>query len=466
VRTRLARRIETLAAIEIALVLAAVIVTGALLAFGGYIRSLSNELSGTLGQLQTALRHTSLPDARAGGRFASSLLLGSNSEIVFLDATTRVSVFRAHRADTQATVTVRPRGNLSGDRRPSDPFARVVLGLATAFGLQSLNAHVGNLYVVVRSNDAALVSTVRSFSIPLLVTLAVAIVCAFLVARALTRQAIRPLDDLTAALARLASGDLTPQLIAADERHELGLLAAAYNGAIEQVEHAFAERDRANTSMRQFIADAGHQLRTPLTVVQGFIAILRRGGIENPPDRDRILDTMNDQSRVMGALIDKLILLERWETPDASVPLAPIDIGTLVGDLVGPIADANPNRKFSVSTESGVLAAIDPTELGYVVTNLTDNAVKYGAGTIEIGVRAVDSTAVIEVADHGPGIPSTDAKRIFDRFYRGAQRDVGGSGLGLAIVKRAVERAQGTIALDSSQSGSRFTVTLPRASPR
>ena len=255
---------------------------------------------------------------------------------------------------------------------------------------------------------------------------------------------------------------MTPQPIAADERHELGSLAAVYNGAIEQMERAFAARDRANTSMRQFIADAGHQLRTPLTVVQGFIAILRRGGIESAPDRDRILDTMTDQSRIMGALIDKLILLERWESVQTPQAAAPIDVGTLVADLISPIADAHPDRHFEVSTQSGVLAAIDPTELGYVVTNLADNAVKYGEGAIAVAVSARDGTAIIEVADRGPGIPSTDATRVFDRFYRGTQRDVAGSGLGLAIVKRAVERAGGTISLDTSPNGSRFTVQLPR----
>jgi two-component system OmpR family sensor kinase len=277
----------------------------------------------------------------------------------------------------------------------------------------------------------------------------------------LTRQALRPLDDVTSALERFASGDLTPQPIPADERRELGSLATAYNGAIEQMERAFAARDRANTAMRQFIADAGHQLRTPLTVVQGFIAILRRGGFESPPDRDRILDTMNDQSRIMGSLIDKLILLERWESPEAPAQLVPIDVGTLVADLVAPIADAHPERHFAISTERGILAAVDPTELGYVVTNLADNAVKYGHGEIAVQVRSEDSAAVIEVADQGPGIPSTDAERVFDRFYRGTQRDVSGSGLGLAIVKRAVERAHGIITLDSSPSGSHFVVHLP-----
>jgi two-component system OmpR family sensor kinase len=454
---------QTLAAIEISIVLAAVILAGVLFAFGAYVRSVSNELSGTLVQLQTALMRTSLPDARAGGTFAASLLLGSGSEIVFLDANTRVAVYRAHRTDPKPVVTVRPRGDLSGDPRASGPLSRVVLGLATAFGLQSLNAHLGNAYVVVKSNDAAFVRTVTSFTLPLLVALALAAICATLVARTLTRQALRPLDDVTAALTRFASGDLTPQPIAADERHELGSLAAAYNGAIEQMERAFAARDRANTSIRQFIADAGHQLRTPLTVVQGFIAILRRGGIESAPDRDRILQTMNDQSRIMGALIDKLILLERWEGVQVAATAAPIDVGTLVADLISPIADAHPERHFEVSTQGGVLAAVDPTELGYVVTNLADNAVKYGEGEIAVRVSARDGIALIEVADRGPGIPSTDAARVFDRFYRGTQRDVAGSGLGLAIVKRAVERAGGTISLNTSPNGSHFTVQLPRA---
>jgi two-component system, OmpR family, sensor kinase len=463
VNTRLARRIQTLAAIEISLVLVAVLLAGALLAFGVYIRTLSNELSGTMAQLGASLATASPSSARAAGAFAGSLLLGTGSEIVFLDATTRVTVYRLHRVDARPVVTVRSRGDLSGDPHGSGPFARVIVGLATAFGLQSLYAHVGSLYIIVKSNEKTLVSSVQAFLPPLGVALAIAIVCGILIARALTRQAIRPLDDVTAALARFAAGDLTPQLIAADSRHELGSLAVAYNGAIAQMERAFAVRDRANASMRQFIADAGHQLRTPLTVVQGFIAILRRGGFESPTDRDHILDTMNDQGRIMGALIDKLILLERWESPEATPLTTPIDVGTLVADLVTPIADAHPERHFAVETESGILAAIDPTELGYVVTNLADNAVKYGLGEIAVRVHARDSSAVIEVADEGPGIPSTDIARVFDRFYRGTQRDVPGSGLGLAIVKRAVERAHGTITLDTGAHGSRFIVELPRA---
>jgi two-component system OmpR family sensor kinase len=462
VKTRFARRIAGLATLEIALVSAAVILAGALFAFGAYVRAISTELDGTLAQLQSAMGHVSIPDAQAGGRFASNLLIANGSEIVFLDSTTRVTVYRQRRTDPRPVVVVRPRGDLSGDPRANGVLGRLIVAMATAFGLQSLFAHVGPVYVVVKSNDAALARQVGSLIIPLLLALVLATICATLVARALTQQAMRPLDDVTTALERFASGDLTPQPIAADERHELGVLTAAYNSAVAQLQRAFEERDRANASMRHFIADAGHQLRTPLTVVQGFIAILRRGGIESPADRDRILETMNDQSRIMGSLIDKLILLERWESVEESGPICAIDVGRLVEDLITPIADAHPDRRFSFEIAPRVYAAVDPTEFGYVVTNLADNAVKYGEGTIGVRVAADNGTAVIEVADQGPGIPSTDAKRVFDRFYRGAQRDVAGSGLGLSIVKRAVERAGGHIDLDTSPSGSRFTVSLPR----
>jgi two-component system OmpR family sensor kinase len=229
------------------------------------------------------------------------------------------------------------------------------------------------------------------------------------------------------------------------------------------LQEAFAQRDAANAAMRQFIADAGHQLRTPLTVVQGFIDIMRRGGGDDAAERERILGMMSRQSRIMGALIDKLILLERWQHADGQ-PAEPIDVGVLVADLAAPLANAHPERRLDVSTEPGLLAAIDPTELGYVVNNLLDNALKYTGGEIDVLVRGDARAVTIEVRDRGPGLEPAEAPRIFDRFYRGAQRDVEGSGLGLAIAKRAVERAHGSISVESSRErGSRFVVRLPRA---
>ncbi len=310
---RLARRMQTLAAIQIALVLVALILLGALFAFGVYIRALSHELRVTSASVVAALSETRLANAPAAGRAIASRLVRPETEVVVLDADSRVTVFYEHRNDAAPIELVRARGDLSGNPPVAGPLSQLVLGLATAFGLEQLHERAGALYLIIKSNDATVIATVRSALLPLAFAILAAIVCGWLIARALTRQALRPLGDVTAALERFASGDLTPQQIAADERQELSDLALAYNGAIDQMERAFAERDRADASMREFIADAGHQLRTPLTVVQGFISILR--GAESQAERERILATMYQQSRAMGSLIDKLILLERWENP-------------------------------------------------------------------------------------------------------------------------------------------------------
>jgi two-component system OmpR family sensor kinase len=383
------------------------------------------------------------------------------SEVIVLDADSRVTVFYEHRSDAAPIELVRSRGDLSGNPPVAGPLSPLVLGLATAFGLEQIHARAGSLYLIIKSNDAALVATVRSTLLPLAIAILAAIACGWLIARALTRQAMRPLGDVTAALQRFASGDLTPQQIAADERQELSDLANAYNGAIDQMERAFAERDRADASMRQFIADAGHQLRTPLTVVQGFISILR--GSDSQAERERILATMYQQSRAMGSLIDKLILLERWENPEEQAR-EPIDVGVLVEDLAGVLADAHPQRKIAVSNGGETLAAIDPIDLGYIINNLVDNALKYTDGPVDVSVRKESDAIVIDVADSGPGMSPGDAAHVFDRFYRAGRRNVEGTGLGLSIAKRAAERARGSIDVTSTPAeGSRFRVRLPGA---
>jgi len=457
---RLARRLQMLAAVEIALVLVVIIVVGALFAFGSYIRTLSHELQVTSNAVVAELTENRASNAPAAGRSIASRLVRSETEVVVLDADSRVTVFYEHRNDAAPVELVRTRGDLSGNPPVSGPLAPLVLGLATAFGLEQLHTKAGSLYLIIKSNDAALVATVRSALMPLGIAIVIAIVFGWLIARALTQQAMRPLGDVTGALQRFASGDLTPQTIAADDRLELSELARAYNGAIDQMERAFAERDRADASMRQFIADAGHQLRTPLTVVQGFISILRNA--DSPADRERILATMYQQSRAMGSLIDKLILLERWENP-AEQAHEPIDVGVLVEDLAGVFSDANPQRQITVRNGGETLAAIDPIDLGYIINNLVDNALKYTDGPVDVTVRSESDAVLVEVADRGPGMTSVDAAHVFDRFYRVGRPGVEGTGLGLSIVKRAAERARGSIDVASSPAeGSRFRVRLPR----
>ena len=463
--TYFARRLTLIGTFQNGAMLAIIIVAGALFAFGVYVSGIRAEANVTLAQLTSALGGEASRDAPSAAAVAAARYLRSDLVIVLLDEDRRVDVYRAHRTDRTPQVVVRPRGDLSADPRAHGALAPLVLGLATAFGLQAVHAHVGSVDVVVKESETTLVQTTLSFVPPLALALALAFVVGFMTARILTQQLVRPLVDVQRALDRFASGDLTPQPIDADLRGDFASLAVAYNGAIEQMERAFGERDRANAAIRQFIADAGHQLRTPLTVIRGFIAILRKGDLRTPADRERILETMNRQSLLMASLIDKLMLLDRWERGDAPKLAEPIDVAQLVGDVATPLAEAQPGRAVHVDVVPGPLVAIDPSDLAYAITNLLDNALKYTRGAVRIHVRAEGETVIVEIADDGPGMTPDEVRHVFDRFYRGSRRDIDGSGLGLAIAKRAVERAGGTIALETSSSGgSTFTIRLPRAS--
>jgi len=465
VSSRFARRLLLIATLEIGAVLALLISVGTLVAFGSYVGSIRAEASATISQLVAALAgNPAAQSAVAASRIAGARYLRSDLIIVLLDANRRVAVYRARRPDPAPRIVVQQRGQMPKDPTATGPLVAPIEGLATAFGLQNARAHVGSVDIYVKESELALVSSAAAFALPVFFALAFAFGIGFAIARVLVQQTIRPLIDVQRALERFASGDLTPQPIATANRGEFGELAVAYNGAIDQVERAFAERERANAAMRQFIADAGHQLRTPLTVIRGFIAILRKGDLRLPADRERILETMNRQSAVMASLIDKLMLLERWERNAVVSSPEPIDVARLVEDVALPIAEANPTRDVTILARAGPLAAIDPSDLAYALTNLLDNALKYTRGPVQVRVRPDDGTVVLEVADSGPGMAPAEAQHVFDRFYRGMRRDVDGSGLGLSIAKRAVERASGSIGVTTDpSSGSTFTIRLPLA---
>jgi len=460
--TPFARRLLIVTALELAGAFAAIVLAGAMLALGTYAAVLRGDMSSALDRVVAALStEAATHDVRIAGVLAASRYPRSSVVVLLVDERRRVEVYQPVGRARAPVVDVRRRGEVGGAPRATNAFARIVLGLVTAFGVQNERAHVGTIDVIVRPNEASLVATVGAHVWELVVALVLGLAAAFLLANKLTRQVLRPLVDVQNALERFAAGDLSPQPIVADHRHELRSLAVAYNGAIDQMQRAFAERDRANGAMRQFVGDAGHQLRTPLTVIRGFIAILRKGELRSPQDYDRILATMNRQSLIMGSLVEKLMLLDRWE--DAQRGWAePIAVGRLAHDVIAPLAEAQPLRDVRVDVGPGPLVAIDPSDLAHALTNIVDNALKYTRGAVGVSVVAGDDILEISIADEGPGMTPDEVAHVFDRFYRGARRDVEGSGLGLAIAKRAIERAGGTLSLQSDpRTGSRFTIALP-----
>lgn len=289
----------------------------------------------------------------------------------------------------------------------------------------------------------------------------IAVIIAWLAGRVITRRALRPLREVNDALRSIAEGDFTPKLLLESDR-SLYELTQTYNELAQRLNAATYEQRRHETQMRQFIADAGHELRTPLTIFMGYLDALQSGVVQESESVRRVHETMLDESRKMRRIIEKLILLARLEREGESLADA-IDLQSIAAravDALRPLA----GERLHLAADGDAVIVGDDGELYEAVKNVVENAVRYApASAVEVRVGREGETAVLEVADQGPGMAPLDVEHAFDRFYRGGSHgEVDGSGLGLAIAKRAVERMGGSIGLSSGpDQGTTVTMRFP-----
>jgi two-component system phosphate regulon sensor histidine kinase PhoR len=238
-------------------------------------------------------------------------------------------------------------------------------------------------------------------------------------------------------------------------------------------------RERAVERMRaDFVANASHELRTPLSSLIGFIETLRGPAEDDREARTRFLGIMAEQADRMRRLIDDLLGLSRIELtehqpPTGRVLLAELARGEL--DAMAPIIAARGARVEAELDEEAVAAPADAGQLGQVLRNLLENALRYGrrGGVVRVSVMPAPPGrpwpsrpgVVLSVQDDGPGIPKEHISRLTERFYRvdkGRSRDEGGTGLGLAIVKHIINRHRGRLLIESEEgTGAIFSVWLP-----
>jgi two-component system OmpR family sensor kinase len=339
-----------------------------------------------------------------------------------------------------------------------------VAALATLMGLQRQRITLPDGFVIITTNLAQHRAALRLYWTYMLPVGVVAVLLAWLAGVAITRQAIRPLEQISSAMKRLAHGDFRPEPVRSAGDDELGELAHAYNGALHQLQSALAHRDRSEAEIRQFIADAGHELRTPLTVIMGYLDVLEDGMCEAPAVRQRVVATMRQESRRMRALIEKLIYLARLERGEPGTTQI-VDVSA-VATRVAESTSVHARAPIAVSAAANARVVADETDIAEAIRNLLDNAIKYAPGTeVAVSTTVQGDDVVVVVRDRGPGLSEQDQAHAFDRFYRGhGVEAVDGSGIGLAIVKRATERAGGTVSVESRQGiGAAFTIRLPRA---
>ena len=280
------------------------------------------------------------------------------------------------------------------------------------------------------------------------------------------RRSLRPLHTIERTAARIADGDLSQRVPQAPVTTEVGSLARSLNTMLAQIEQSFDAQEASEARMRRFVSDASHELRTPLATVRGYGELYRMGALTTPDAMDDTMRRIEDSATRMGTLVNDLLALARL---DEGRPIRsdPVDLWRSPRDSVDDLHALDPTRtvrldsaRRRLTAQPPVTVAGDEDRLRQVLTNLIGNVAQHTpAGTaaeIAVGPGEDPEQVVLEVRDHGPGIPADQAGRVFERFYRAdssRNRSSGGSGLGMAIVAAIVAAHRGTVSVHETAGG-------------
>lgn len=280
------------------------------------------------------------------------------------------------------------------------------------------------------------------------------------------RRAIRPVDEMVETAEDIAGGDLTSRVPATATTTELSRLGSALNEMLAQIEKAVNNERAGREQLRQFVADASHELRTPVAAISGYAELRRSGGLTTPAATDNAWSRIEGESSRMGNLIEELLTLARLGQLQP-VDMEPVDLVQIARDAAADHATIDPTRPVELTGAQHAMLSGDRERLHQVVSSLLSNVRAHTpeGTTTRLEVTSEDGSVELTATDDGPGIPEPALEHIFDRFYRAdpsRSRDTGGSGLGLAIVEAIVTAHEGTVtAANVASNGARITITLP-----
>ncbi len=444
---------------------------------------IDQDISGEVSELAHALRlsgaRTPAQVAQVAQRYAGARPFGDSSTLLFAlvpgarVATNRPELLSEGAPDDRETAAQQAQENRLSRQLllPREGYATLALAdvgdlrvlrrtVALRIGRGTLNVTVGGGEPLAPV-DHAQAGVARAFVLAALLALAGALLGAYLIGTRVSR----PLRSIATVAARVDAGDLHPRIEPeGGEGDEVRVLAEAFNHMLDRLTDAFSRQ-------REFVADASHELRTPLTVIRGQLEVLAAQEDPSGAEVRRVQQLVDAEIARISRLVDDLLVLARTERSE-SLRIEPIELPAFVSELwssAGLLAD----RRFLLEpVPPGTLLA-DPDLLARALRNLVVNAIEHTApehGRVSMSVRSVTGGRVLfAVQDDGPGIPSDQRERIFDRFHRvdaARSRSAGGTGLGLAIVAAIADAHGGRVVAGvSSLGGARIELELPGFEP-
>ena len=268
-----------------------------------------------------------------------------------------------------------------------------------------------------------------------------------------------PIERLQQATLKLQKGDFKARtgMSGTNSRNEVYQLSAAFDQMADSVEHSLE-------TQRRFVADASHELKTPLTAIGGMADMLKLG--QDPQKQRKAVDIISRETDRMARLVSDLLTLSKAGQKPAEQTIAHMSLTQTLEETVDVLSTLHPDRQIELDAEDNIYLMGNRDELTRLIRNLLDNALKYTPVGARVKVRLASTTegVVLEVADEGPGIEARDLPHLFERFYRpdsSRARKTGGSGLGLAIVQSIAARHNGRVSVTSEVGkGSCFRVVF------
>jgi signal transduction histidine kinase len=335
--------------------------------------------------------------------------------------------------------------DISADELSSDKVA--ALGVAA-------DAHL-RVYVVVLPNTAEAIAKTTDLLLLRAGLVSLALIAA--VAYFAVRIALRPVEAIRVLTASVTASDPRERVTVPATGHEITALATTINTTLQRLDNAAAQQ-------RRFVADAAHELRSPLTALLASLEVAL--AYPERTDWPAAATTAARQTRRLQALTEDLLLLARLDTRTPIAGPETVDLTALASRLTEQYPLTERPLTLTCDSTAPAHAHGNPDEYERLLRNLIDNAARHAAHRIQITIRNQDDWIVLTVHDDGPGVPTEDAERIFERFVRlddARSRDHGGTGLGLAIARDLAHRHGGTLTLTPRTLGACFQLRLPRA---